>query len=326
MWEYFMENERPSYNDIVNTPVSGAILGEISFRVSNLIIDESSSGLERIVREFTSTLINPMQGLNRMIRGEMWKSGIKNKKSDFNLTISSGAHNVFFGGKIKDSRFYLSLGGDLSYGDPLKTQDHKKPFDYFNVHTELHIAENDNIVGISASGVLWDSKFKMFVNSNEVIGIYKEIDIHINTVYKLSATSVSSQIISRIPISNSFLLQNYLGVSAILMGGTNSQYSSTEGKDYNIGPGASAKIGSKLILKNSYELYANYKRYWIHTLSGASGEEFIGLLNAGFNFRLFGKNTLGAELLLYERFGDYKYFPDTKNSNVAIRIYMRHNI
>ncbi|MFA7420421.1 MAG: DUF3943 domain-containing protein, partial [Melioribacteraceae bacterium] len=34
MWEFFMENEPPSYNDIVNTPVTGIILGEISFRVS----------------------------------------------------------------------------------------------------------------------------------------------------------------------------------------------------------------------------------------------------------------------------------------------------
>ncbi|PKL84395.1 MAG: hypothetical protein CVV24_00215 [Ignavibacteriae bacterium HGW-Ignavibacteriae-3] len=326
MWEYFMENERPSYNDIVNTPVSGTILGEISFRVSNLIIDESSSGLERFIREFTSTLLNPMQGFNRMITGEMWKSGIKNIKPDFSLTLSTGVHNVFFGGRIKDGRIYLSLGGDLIYGDPLKTQEHRKPFDYFNVHTELHIAENDNIVGISASGVLWDSKFKMFANSNEVIGIYKEIDIHINTVYKLSATSVSSQIISRIPISNSLALQNYFGVSAILMGGTNSQYSSTEGKDYNIGPGASAKIGSKLILKNSGEFYLNYKRYWIHTLSGARGEEFIGLLNIGLNFKLVDGSTLGTELLLYERSGDYKNFPDTKSSNIAVRMYMRHNI
>lgn len=33
MWEFFMENEPPSYNDIVNTPVTGIILGEISYRV-----------------------------------------------------------------------------------------------------------------------------------------------------------------------------------------------------------------------------------------------------------------------------------------------------
>lgn len=78
-----MEIEPPSYNDIVNTPVTGIILGEISFRVSDLIIDESSTGFERVLREFSSTLVDPMKGFNRLIRGDMWKSGFKEK-----ITIS----------------------------------------------------------------------------------------------------------------------------------------------------------------------------------------------------------------------------------------------
>jgi hypothetical protein len=32
MWEYFCENTRPSYNDIINTPVNGAFIGEILYR------------------------------------------------------------------------------------------------------------------------------------------------------------------------------------------------------------------------------------------------------------------------------------------------------
>lgn len=60
MWEYFMETEPPSYNDIVNTPVTGSIFGEISFRVSNMIIDENSTGMERFFRDFAAALINPM--------------------------------------------------------------------------------------------------------------------------------------------------------------------------------------------------------------------------------------------------------------------------
>src|SRR3989339_394680 len=107
MWEYFMENEPPSYNDIVNTPVTGIILGEISFRVSNLIIDESTGGFERVIREVSSTIINPMQGFNRLIRGDMWKDGISHEKTDFNADLSLGMHNVFFENKIKRSKSYL---------------------------------------------------------------------------------------------------------------------------------------------------------------------------------------------------------------------------
>jgi hypothetical protein len=325
-WEYFYENERPSYNDIVNTPVTGIILGEISFRVSNLIIDESTVGFERFIREFTSTLIDPMQGLNRMIRGEMWKTGLSKKKDKYNVIVSTGVHNVFFSSKMNNSKSYAAIRADLNYGDEFSATEHKKPFDYFSLHTEVNITAGDNIVGIMASGVLWDNKLKLFDHTKNIIGIYKEVDIHINTVYKLSATSVTGQIINRIDISPSIAMQNYFGLSAILMGGTNSQYSSVYGKDYNIGPGASGKIGLTLKFKNFGEVYTNYKRYWIHTLSGADSEEFVGLLNIGLNYNLFDNTSLGLDYLLYERFGDYKYFPNTTDANSALRVYIKYNI
>ena len=326
MWEYFMENEPPSYNDIVNTPITGIILGEISFRVSNLIIDESTFGFERFLREFTSTLIDPMQGFNRLIRGDMWKSGNARESSDFNLTVSSGIHNVFFSSKFNNSKSYAAIRADLNYGNQFDISNHKKPFDYFTLHTEVNIAPGDNIAGIFASGVIWDANLKLFDKSKNIIGAYKEVDIHINTIYKLSATSVTGQIINTIPLSSSASLQNYLGLSAILMGGTNSHYASEYGKDYNIGPGASAKIGAKIVLDNFGELYSNYKRYWIHTLSGAESEEFVGLLNVGLNYQLFERTFLGLDFLLYERYGDYKYFPNYTDSNTALRVYFKRKI
>ncbi len=326
MWEFFMENEAPSYNDIVNTPVTGIILGEISFRVSNLIIDESSDGLERFLREFTSTVIDPMQGFNRLVRGDMWKDGTPNDRSKFNIIVSSGVHNVFIDNKLNNGKSYITLRADLNYGDEFSVADHKKPFDYFTLRTEFNIANDDNIVGIFASGVLWDNKLKFFENSKNIIGIYKEVDININTVYKLSATSVTGQIINKIPISSNTSMQNYFGMSAILMGGTNSQYSIEYGKDYNIGPGVSAKIGAAIKFKDFGEIYTNYKRYWIHTLSGADSEQFVSLLNIGVNHYLFDNTSLGLDYLLYERYGEYKYFPDIKNANSALRIYIKYNI
>lgn len=326
IWEYFFENERPSYNDIVNTPVTGIILGEISFRVSDLIIDESAIGFERFLREFSSTLIDPMKGFNRLIRGDMWKTRLSKKKNNFNIVVSTGVHNVFYGNKFNDNKSYIALRADLNYGDEFSVSGHKKPFDYFSLHTEVNVTEGDNIAEIFASGVLCDNKLNLFEHTKNIIGIYKEIDIHINTVYKLSATSVTGQIINRINISPSISMQNYFGLSAILMGGTNSQYSSEYGKDYNIGPGASGKIGLALKFKKLGEVYTNYKRYWIHTLSGADSEEFVGLFNFGISYNLFDQTSLGLDYLLYERFGYYKYFPNTTDTNSALRVYIKHII
>ncbi|MBL1213311.1 MAG: DUF3943 domain-containing protein [Ignavibacteriae bacterium] len=326
MWELFMENEPPAYNDFVTTSFSGVTLGEISFRVSNLIIDESSIGFERFLREFTSTVINPMQGFNRIIRGEMWRSGSPNKRPDFKLIVSTGLHTMFFSKNINDSKTYLTLRGNLNYGDRFDVDKHTKPFDYFSLHTEVNIAEGDDLVAIFASGVLTDGKLKLFEDTDNIIGIYNEFDFFINDVYKLTAASLTGQLINRVKLSNSIKMENNLSISVILMGGKNSQYAAEEGKEYNLGPGASGSIGMKFLFKNFGEVFSNYKRYWIHTLSGAEGEEFVGLLNIGINYQLLENSKLGLEFLLYERYGDYKYYPDTKDANSALRVYFRQII
>ncbi len=323
MWEYLMETERPSYNDLLNTTVSGISLGEISNRVSNLIIDENTKGFERFFREFTATLINPMQGFNRLIKGDMWKLGSSPKLMDFHFAFASGIHNVY---NNNESRTYLALRVNLDYGNKFAVSSHKKPFDYFTLQTEANIKNGSDIYGIFASGVISDRKIKLFETSKNIIGIYKEVDILYNDVYKFSSTSVSGQIINTIQISSTANMQNYFGIAAIILGATNSLYSKEEGKEYNLGPGISGKIGIKFQFYDLFEYYINYKRNWIHTISGAESEEFIGLLNTGLSFITFGKNSVGLEFLLYERFGNYKYFPNTKDSNSALRFYIKQSI
>ncbi len=174
MWEFFMENEPPSYNDLVNTSVTGITFGEISYRVSNLIIDESTTGFERFLRELTSTVINPMHGFNRLIKGDMWKSGATNNQTNYKITFSTGANNVFF--ENDNSKTYASLRANLVYGNIYDVKNHKSPFGYFSLQGEVNIAQGDDIIGIFASGVLTDKKAKLFNISNNIIGLYKEVD------------------------------------------------------------------------------------------------------------------------------------------------------
>ena len=53
-WEYFGETTLPSYNDIINTTLSGAFFGEIIYRLGSNILDDRTTGAERIFREIWS--------------------------------------------------------------------------------------------------------------------------------------------------------------------------------------------------------------------------------------------------------------------------------
>ena len=67
MWEFFMETEPPSINDMLATSFGGIELGEITYRLSDLFIDNRSHGAERVGREILSGLISPMRAINRSL-------------------------------------------------------------------------------------------------------------------------------------------------------------------------------------------------------------------------------------------------------------------
>lgn len=79
----------------------------------------------------------------------------------------------------------------------------------FTVRSDFNVNSEDYIVGIFASGVLWDDKIKLFKASENIIGIYKEIDFLINDVYKLSATSVTGQLINTVSLSDNLSMINF---------------------------------------------------------------------------------------------------------------------
>src|SRR5439155_12417590 len=60
MWEYFGENTQPSYNDLINTTMSGAFLGEVLYRLSSSVLDDRKRGGQRVLREVIGTVIDPV--------------------------------------------------------------------------------------------------------------------------------------------------------------------------------------------------------------------------------------------------------------------------
>src|SRR5206468_13088616 len=133
---------RPSINDIINTPISGAFLGEILYRISSNILDDRTRGGNRVFREILAGIINPPRALNRLTQGKMFRVTSKEvyQKEPLNITLSAGVHKVnnkigknnLFGTGTNNAIVHLQL----DYGDPFETR-HRKPFDLFSLSIEL---------------------------------------------------------------------------------------------------------------------------------------------------------------------------------------------
>jgi len=151
MWEVAGETEPPSINDIFTTTLGGMAIGEITHRLSNLLIDESSYGWERFFREFAVTAICPIKGLNRIINGEAWrhKSSFY-KYHDFetlpiDFSLSVGWRYLADKGSFVMGESNPFLIAEVNYGNVYNTQTNK-PYDYFSAQVNLGLSTNQPLI------------------------------------------------------------------------------------------------------------------------------------------------------------------------------------
>ncbi|HET9888335.1 MAG TPA: DUF3943 domain-containing protein, partial [bacterium] len=70
VWEAFGETHPMSWNDMLNTSIGGIGVGEMSYRMSSLVLDNQARGAGRTWREVGGFLIDPVRGFNRFLSGK----------------------------------------------------------------------------------------------------------------------------------------------------------------------------------------------------------------------------------------------------------------
>jgi hypothetical protein len=173
MWEMFMEHHRPSINDLIMTTSGGMFLGETLFRFSNLIWDDSATGFNRIWREIVGTLINPLGGLNRLIRGDMGtiRSTPNQIRAPVHFLFTWAGNVASRSSDLSDQETSPVLEMLLVYGDPFKNGESRKPFDYFPIQFGLRFAD-EKYLNIYAYSLLAGKELAFKSNQNHLIGIF----------------------------------------------------------------------------------------------------------------------------------------------------------
>src|SRR5690349_18896180 len=152
IWELFGENEPPSKNDIINTTLSGAFLGEIFYRISSNILDDRATGGNRVFRQILAGVINPPRFFNRLTQGKLKRVTNREvyQKEPVNITIRGGLHKINNGKEFGAGSSSLNLNLQFDYGDPFEVR-HRKPYDVFRFRIESRFGSDrkllDNVMG-----------------------------------------------------------------------------------------------------------------------------------------------------------------------------------
>lgn len=157
VWELFGESELPSYNDMVTTPIGGVTLGEPLHCVSRAIVDDRARGLERVGRELLAFVVNPMCGLNRLLRGDCWRvrGGLKEHHE---LTTSLSAGYRYLAVREKPNVASAYLHWNTAYGDMMGAEGNGL-FDYFDLSFTAAICSHQTLLNYTrVTSQLWCSE------------------------------------------------------------------------------------------------------------------------------------------------------------------------
>ena len=133
-WEELAETDYPAPNDMFSTTIGGVAFGEVTNRVSKILLNNRKRKLSRISCELINSVINPTFEVNRLIYGEAWRID-ENKylyhdkeEIPYNIYISLGSR--WADAKTANSRCNVSTQLKIDYGKWTDLR-HNKPFDQF---------------------------------------------------------------------------------------------------------------------------------------------------------------------------------------------------
>lgn len=282
LWELFMECEYPSTNDVIATPIGGAVLGETLFRASDAVLDDRSVGLERFEREFAAFVLSPIRGINRIVTGQAWKrratTGRMFGTPNIFMQVSTGLKSMTFQGRMRSSYVGASVLLDFEYGDRFEAKS-TKPYDYFTVRAELQgmkyqpVLSQLNIKGRLLSREVLDHK-----DSSGSIGLYQHFDFYdsdtitnIDKVpYKLGVpASIGAGFLFRDVERKRYIFDCYAHANVIILGSILSDHYWTDERNYNFASGFSLKGGANITwARKKASLSVSHEYYRLFTWKG----------------------------------------------------------
>jgi len=345
MWELFMEKQAPSINDFMTTTMGGVCLGEMFFRITDKFIDDRTTGFDRFKREALMFILSPTREFNRIISGESWKHrefrGNQVEPVPISLSASLG-YRLITGNFLRNQQVSNMFCADagLYYGDPYDPEN-EKPYDFFQLRVAANLfSQQPALNRVSAIGMLFTRNIPLNRSKNQLaVGVFQhfnyyqsnaELDNISLSTYKISeAASVGPGALFKGNLTKSITLSGSAHLSAILLGGNQTDHYRYDQRDYNMGSGFSSKVGVELQVGNKVRLSLNYEDYRIYSwignnpiasiklntnVQGDKGNASLSIGRLNFNYFINKQLFLENEITYFYLKSMYDYYPTVKQS------------
>jgi len=324
LWETFAENQAPAPNDFINTSYGGIILGEMTYRLSNKIVNNRTRGFKRQVDEIFAFLVNPMNGLHRITTGRWGKYSGNSPERDsskiyaeFGLgirTFNNGMHNAQSGwfGHIK-----------LLYGTPY--ENYRVPFSNISVNAEFGKDESTKINVVSVYGSLAGWEIASTEKYQHLAVLSANYDYVRNVAFFYGGQSLRINILSEFDISKKITINTAIGGGALILGAVPDRYL-TRGRNYDYGSGAAYNASGGISFANRFFYNLKYAGGWLVTLNGSASHYFLHTISSEIGYHINKSLELAAEPGYLELNSHYNQRPTIDSKYPYFRGSLRYTV
>ena len=291
MWEFFGEADPPAINDIFATTCGGMAIGEMTHRLSRTVLDDRARGFRRFLREAAAAIINPIQGLHRIISGDAWRVKSSHyhyhdfRQIPLDASVSIGWRYLADDGALFRGVHAPFVNLTLAYGTSVDGESHRTPYDFFDIEANMAFGGGQPLVNtLSIVGRLWSTPILDKKDMAGEFGIYQHYNYYNSktvedgselTPYRLSEVAAFGPgfIVSLPKIGALSKMEQRIFVSGIMLGGTKSDYFNVIERDYNMGSGFSVKSKTQLDFGRTARFVLNTKFFRLYTWKGYKKED-----------------------------------------------------
>jgi hypothetical protein len=349
-WECCGETHPMSFNDMISTGLGGIALGEMGYRMSSKILDNTAQGKGRIWKEFAAFLVDPVRGFNRLVSGHA-KTDRANPTDPMDHHPPGGGSLLMLGSR--------TIGEGESLGENTKTTGYfefshafgnpfdnprRLPYDSFDLSLQFNVGDKSplgqaQIVGALATWSLGGA------SPNHVIQISQHFDYMNNLNYEFGGQSFGPTLRSRFKLGERWGLNTRLDGSGMILGAINSEYAKIAQvgdrerlREYDYGPGLGAGALATLSRDGRPLFVAGYRFQWIQVRNGSvynndqlgissDAHHYIQMAGARLLVPVWRNFGIGSDAYLFFRKSRFSLplFLDIDQRNPQLRVYLTLN-
>lgn len=316
IWESTAENQAPAPNDLINTTFGGIILGEMTHRLANKLINNHRRGFRRQASEVAATLINPMNGFTRLTNGQWGRISDNDPEADsstVSLAVDLGArrfHHFGWYGRAK-----------LLYGNP--GEKFTEPFS--NIAITAEVGQDDssklNIVSVYGSITGWELEWSN--RTRYLLILSANYDYIHNEAFFYGGQSIKFNLFTEYDLTG-IKLNTSFGAGPVVLAAIPNLYP-YHGRNYDYGPGFAFNGVGKVEI-GRLAVSALYKGGWMRTINGDRSSYYLHTISGEVNYSIFNDLAITTEAGYFALLGRYKDDGNTDHSYPYVKVAARYTM